>query len=113
MIQILYASLFFAFAIPTFILGFYGLILLYYYKVKTEGERDEYIVDSVFEPLVSVVTATHDEEMVIAKKIENVFASNYPLDKLEVIFVDDSNDSTPQIIKDYSRKYSLVKLSFR
>jgi len=97
-------------AIPTIIFGFYGLILLYYYKVKTQGGKDEYIVDTVFEPLVSVVTATHDEEMVIAKKIENVLASNYPLDKLEVIFVDDSNDSTPQIIKEYSKKYSNLHL---
>jgi len=110
LIEILRASLFFAFAIPAIIFGFYGLILLYYYKVKTQGGRDEYIVDTAFEPLVSVVTATHDEEMVIAKKIENVLASNYPSDKLELIFVDDSNDSTPQIINDYSQKYSNIHL---
>jgi len=95
-------------AIPTLIFGLYGLILLYYHR--TQEKRDEYSVDTVFEPLVSVVTATHDEEMVIAKKIENVLASNYPLDKLEVIFVDDSNDSTPQKIKEYSQKYSNIHL---
>ena len=108
MIEILRTFLFLTLAIPTLIFGLYGLILLYYHR--TQEKRDEYSVDTVFEPLVSVVTATHDEEMVIAKKIENVLASNYPLDKLEVIFVDDSNDSTPQIIKDYSQKYSNIHL---
>jgi len=108
LIEILRTFLFLTLAIPTLIFGLYGLILLYYHR--TQEKRDEYSVDTVFEPLVSVVTATHDEEMVIAKKIENVLASNYPSDKLEVIFVDDSNDSTPQKIKEYSQKYSNIHL---
>ena len=108
MVELLHASLFLTLAIPTLIFGLYGLILLYYHR--TQEKRDEYGVDTVFEPLVSVVTATHDEEMVIAKKIENVLASNYPSDKLELIFVDDSNDSTPQKIREYSQKYPNIHL---
>lgn len=108
MIEILHISLFLTLAVPTLIFGSYGLILLYYHR--TQEKRDEYSVDTVFEPLVSVVTATHDEEMVIAKKIENVLSSNYPSDKLELIFVDDSNDSTPQKIQEYSQKYSNIHL---
>jgi cellulose synthase/poly-beta-1,6-N-acetylglucosamine synthase-like glycosyltransferase len=108
LIELLHASLFLTLAIPTLIFGSYGLILLYYHR--TQEKRDEYGVDTVFEPLVSVVTATHDEEMVIAKKIENVLASNYPSDKLELIFVDDSNDSTPQKIREFSQKYPNIHL---
>jgi len=108
LIEILHISLFLTLAVPTLIFGSYGLILLYYHR--TQEKRDEYSVDTVFEPLVSVVTATHDEEMVIAKKIENVLSSNYPSDKLELIFVDDSNDSTPQKIQEYSQKYSNIHL---
>jgi cellulose synthase/poly-beta-1,6-N-acetylglucosamine synthase-like glycosyltransferase len=108
LIELLHTSLFLTLAIPTLIFGSYGLILLYYHR--TQKKRDEYGVDTVFEPLVSVVTATHDEEMVIAKKIENVLSSNYPSDKLELIFVDDSNDSTPQKIQAYSQKYSNIHL---
>ena len=34
----------------------------------------------------------------------------YPKDKLEIIFADDSNDSTPDIIAEYSRRYPFVSL---
>ena len=67
-------------------------------------------MENRLEPLVSVVIATHNEEKIISKKIENILASNYPLDKIEIIFVDDSNDSTPQIIEECSKKYSNVRL---
>ena len=108
MLEILQISLFLTIAIPAFVFGSYGLILLYYHRVHKK--KDEHHVETVFEPLVSVVIATHDEEMIIAKKIDNVLASNYPPDKLELIFVDDSNDSTPQKIQEYSQKYSNIHL---
>lgn len=108
MIEILYVFLFLTLAIPTLIFGLYGLVLLYYHR--KQKNRDEASVDTEFKPLVSVVIATHNEELVIAKKIENVLASNYPSDKLELIFVDDSTDSTPQKIQEYSKKYSNVHL---
>ena len=59
---------------------------------------------------MSVVIATHNEEKIISKKIENILASNYPIDKIEIVLVDDSNDSTPQIIDECSKKYSNIRL---
>lgn len=100
--------LFIIVAIPVLIFGFYGLILAYYYKRIEETEKHS--STSSFQPLVSVLTPTHNEEMVIGKKIENILESNYPSAKLELIFIDDSNDSTPDIIEKYSKKYANVCL---
>ena len=56
-----------------------------------------------FEPLISVVVPAFNEEKNIAACIDSVFASNYPLDMLEVIVVDDgSTDSTIKIAESYS-----------
>jgi len=57
-----------------------------------------------------VITPTHNEASVISKKIENLLGSNYPKDKTEIIFVDDSTDSTPDIILEYSKKFSNIRL---
>lgn len=55
-----------------------------------------------FEPLISVVIPAFNEEKNIAACLNSVFASDYPLDKLEVIVVDDgSTDSTVKIAKSY------------
>jgi biofilm PGA synthesis N-glycosyltransferase PgaC len=99
------------FAIPVFIFAFYGLILVYYGKFRP-ARRDEDILNHKIEsaPFVSVVTPTHNEETIIAKKVENLLSSGYPSQKLELIFVDDSTDSTPNIIKTYSQKYPNIRL---
>lgn len=94
------------------IFGLYGVITLYYGKLKKNerkgtSERNEKVK---FEPFVSVVVPTHNEEMIVSKKIENLLSSNYPPDKLDLIFVDDSDDSTPDIIQEYSKRSSNIRL---
>jgi cellulose synthase/poly-beta-1,6-N-acetylglucosamine synthase-like glycosyltransferase len=86
--------------------------MLYYGKLKRNKreERSERDADVKFEPFVSVVIPTHNEEMIISKKIENLLASNYPKERLEIIFVDDSNDSTPDIIQEYSKRLLNIHL---
>ena len=86
--------------IPVFVFGLYGVILLHF-GLSKKKERDE--KDDLFEPSVSIIVPTHNEEMIIAKKIENISRLDYPKEKLEVIFVDDSSDSTPKIIEEQSR----------
>ena len=112
MLELLRTLLFLSFGIPILIFGLYGVIALYYGKLKKnerEGtnERNEKVK---FEPFVSVVVPTHNEEMIVSKKIENLLASNYPSEKLEIIFVDDSNDSTPEIIQEYSKRSPNIRL---
>ena len=95
--------------IPILLFGMYGTIILYYNKVKN-NRSTKILASEEYEPLVSVVVPTHNEVSIISKRIENLLDTNYPKDKLEIIFVDDSNDSTPQIITEYSKKNPFIHL---
>jgi cellulose synthase/poly-beta-1,6-N-acetylglucosamine synthase-like glycosyltransferase len=112
LLEVLRALLFLSFGIPILIFGLYGVITLFYGKLKKNGREgtNEGNEKVEFEPFVSVVVPTHNEEMIVSKKIENILASNYPSEKLEIIFVDDSNDSTPEIIQEYSKRSSNIRL---
>ena len=107
-VQLLQYLVIACFAIPFFIFGTYGLIL-FYYRHDRRLIGNSYTADT-FEPMVSVVTPTHNESSIMHKKIENLLATKYPKDKLEIIFVDDSNDSTPDIIRDYIEKNPNIRL---
>jgi cellulose synthase/poly-beta-1,6-N-acetylglucosamine synthase-like glycosyltransferase len=53
-----------------------------------------------FEPAVSLVVAARNEEQVIAEKVENSLALDYPTDKLEIVVVSDgSTDRTASIVR--------------
>ncbi|HAZ13630.1 MAG: hypothetical protein A2X86_13940 [Bdellovibrionales bacterium GWA2_49_15] len=53
-------------------------------------------------PFVSIIVAAYNEEKVIARKILNSFALDYPKDKMEIIVVSDgSTDDTPAIVKSF------------
>ncbi|MEM3755200.1 MAG: glycosyltransferase, partial [Candidatus Bathyarchaeia archaeon] len=56
----------------------------------------------------------YNEEKVIARLLNAVLNLDYPKNKLEIIVIDDSNDSTTQIIKSYEEKYKgLIKFIHR
>lgn len=87
--------------LPVAVLVFYGTTIAYFYKKCPGPSKDnntESASGSAFEPFVSVIVATHNEEKIISKKIDNLLSSDYPADKIEIIFVDDSDDSTAKII---------------
>ena len=49
-------------------------------------------------PTVSLIVAAHDEASVIAEKVRNALALDYPRDRLEIIVSDDgSSDETPAL----------------
>jgi len=51
-------------------------------------------------PTVSLIIPAHDEEHVLAEKIENCFALDYARDRLEIIFITDgSQDRTNEIAR--------------
>lgn len=97
-------------AIPITVFGTYGTLLLCYRKgtCREKHERDDESIK--YEPCVSVVLPTHNEEEVIAKRIENLLESTYPREKTEIIVVDDSTDSTPEIVRDYMKKIPQIQL---
>ena len=69
----------------------------------------------VVEPRVSAVMVVRNEEAVIAEKIENLLALDYPAEKLEIIVISDgSTDGTAAILQDFasnSRLRSVLKTS--
>ena len=54
-------------------------------------------------PRISILIPAHNEETVIANKLSNSLALDYPREKLEIVVVSDgSTDRTDQIVKDFS-----------
>ena len=109
--QILQYAVLFWIGVPLCIFGIYGTIIVYYNRHKPNGSQIVQTPKKVqFEPTVTIVIPTHNESSIISKRIENLLALNYPADKLEILFVDDSNDSTPALIEDFSKRYATVHL---
>jgi cellulose synthase/poly-beta-1,6-N-acetylglucosamine synthase-like glycosyltransferase len=64
--------------------------------LANRARRDEPASNTAgYEPRVSVIVAAYDEEDVIARKVENVLALDYPRERLELIVASDgSSDAT-------------------
>lgn len=59
---------------------------------------------------ISIICPTYNEEKYIANCIDSILASDYPKDKMEVIFIDGrSTDRTRTIIDSYSSTYPFIK----
>lgn len=66
--------------------------------LRSKSEKKDYS----FQPFVSILVATHNEEKVIAKRIENLFTLDYPKNKYEVLVVDSgSTDMTVEIVEKF------------
>lgn len=93
---------------------FYQLFFTFmglFYRIKTTKEKRIHETDKKNLPPVSILIPAHDEERVIEKNLESLCMMNYPQDKIEIVVVNDgSTDQTPQIVKEFSRKDSRVKL---
>ena len=62
-------------------------------------------------PNVSVVVAARNEEVHLPHLISDLISQEYPLDKLEVIIVNDrSTDDTAAILDDASDNYAFIKV---
>ena len=54
-----------------------------------------------FEPTVSVILPTYNEAAIIEKKLDDLMNLDYPMEKVELVVVDSSDDETPQIVESY------------
>ena len=76
------------------------------------GEQRIYyqdILDSEL-PSLSVFVPMHNEEKVAADVLNLLIAADYPIDKLEIIPINDhSTDNTKQILDDFSKRYPIIK----
>jgi glycosyltransferase involved in cell wall biosynthesis len=62
-------------------------------------------------PTVSVIVAAHDEEAVIARRVENLLALDYPPELVEIVVASDaSSDGTDAIVEEIGRRERRVRL---
>jgi cellulose synthase/poly-beta-1,6-N-acetylglucosamine synthase-like glycosyltransferase len=67
---------------------------------------------SDYTPTVSVLMSVHNEEKVIRKKVESLFSSDYPVDKIEVLIgSDSSDDGTDEILNGLKKSFPSLKIS--
>ncbi|MGE5273996.1 MAG: glycosyltransferase family 2 protein [Verrucomicrobiota bacterium] len=63
------------------------------------------------EPTVSLIVAAHDEEAVIAERLANLLALDYPPAKVEIVVVSDgSSDRTDQIVAAVAAEEPRIRL---
>ncbi len=80
-------------------------LLAFFYASKNNFEI------SSEQPKVSIIMAAHNEESVIAQKLESILQSEYPLEQLTVyVGSDNSSDKTNEIVLDYQRNYPQIQL---
>jgi len=67
--------------------------------------------DPLAEPSVTVIVAAHDEEAVIERRLENLFALDYPPENLEIVVASDaSTDRTNEIVAAMAAREQRVRL---
>ena len=60
---------------------------------------------------VSLIISCRNEEKFISKCLDSLIKQDYPKEKMEILVVDGiSEDKTREIIKEYSKKFSFIKL---
>ena len=52
-------------------------------------------------PDVSIVLPTYNESGIVEQKLEDLLALSYPMEKVELVVVDSSDDETPEIIREF------------
>lgn len=63
-----------------------------------------------WEPSVSIVLPTYNEESIIETKIDDVLELDYPMEKVELVVVDSSTDDTRELIREYFEELDVPEL---
>ncbi|MEM3512319.1 MAG: glycosyltransferase, partial [Candidatus Jordarchaeales archaeon] len=61
-------------------------------------------------PSVTVLVPTFNEGNSVRRIIKGLETIEYPEDKLEIVFIDDSDDSTSEIINEFASRKSNVRV---
>ncbi|MDL1957546.1 MAG: glycosyltransferase family 2 protein [Candidatus Desulfofervidus auxilii] len=68
-------------------------------------------MDTKICPLVSIIIPCRNEEKFISKCLDSILQQDYPKEKLEILVIDgNSEDKTKEIVRQYLKKYSFIKL---
>lgn len=91
---------------------FFVTLLIYSVQqiIFISGFKRKLKINEDFEPTVTVIVAARNEEKNIHKCLNSLVQIDYPLEKLEIMIVDDySTDNTGKIIEEFSKKYPHIK----
>lgn len=88
----------------------FGLYILYMKRIA-KNKPWNIRIDCNYEPNVSVVIPTYEEEATIKRKLDNVAEADYPKEKMEIIIVDSaSKDKTVDLAQEWSKEHPKVKM---
>lgn len=74
----------------------YLVYLGLYYLKQPEGSPAK---KGAVEPSISIVLPTYNEAQIVESKLEELVDLDYPLEKVEIVVVDSSDDDTPEIVE--------------
>ena len=98
-----------SFLVSICVLCYVGFVLFLISGLFKHTELDVRSYDTL--PKVSVVVAARNEEVHISNLINDLIVQEYPLDKLEVIIVNDrSTDKTLDILNEANDNYAFIKV---
>ncbi|MCA0430574.1 MAG: glycosyltransferase [Bacteroidetes bacterium] len=64
-----------------------------------------------FQPNVAIIMAAYNEDKIISQKLDSIFNTNYPLNKIKIYIGNDSStDNTELIIKNYQQKHENITI---
>ncbi|MBU2617831.1 MAG: glycosyltransferase family 2 protein [Euryarchaeota archaeon] len=73
------------------------------YLARMKEIEFEVDIDSSYEPSISIIIPTYNEELVIEDKLKNTLSLSHPSHKLQIIVIDSaSSDRTAEIAKSFS-----------
>lgn len=86
-----------------------GLYILYMKRIA-ENKPWNIRIDCDYEPSVSVIIPTYEEEATIRRKLDNIVEVDYPKEKMEIIIVDSaSKDKTVDLTQEWSKEHPGIK----
>jgi cellulose synthase/poly-beta-1,6-N-acetylglucosamine synthase-like glycosyltransferase len=85
-----------------FLLSITGLpYIVYLLAVKLWNPQGSPANKQSAEPTVSIVLPTYNEEQIIENKLHDIVALDYPMEKIELVVVDSSDDGTRDRIREF------------
>ena len=74
----------------------YLAYVVFYWVLKPSGSPANKDLNS--QPSVSIVLPTYNEADIVEAKLNEIVSLDYPIEKVEVVVVDSSDDETPNLV---------------
>lgn len=100
------------YALSTLFILFYSITqahLLYRFRLFLKGGNGAVPPDPDTWPMVTVQLPVYNEKYVVERLLDAVAALDYPVDKLEIQILDDSDDETTILIEQKIKQYPLLQ----